>query len=97
MIWIMAHMIGILLSLYAIWADRMNNLPEYDSIPMCKFADRLLNNYSKWDELTKQYFCWLAKNLKCPSFSGKYNDIVQKAIQSKECQEFLLETEKILS
>ncbi|OHT02500.1 hypothetical protein TRFO_30327 [Tritrichomonas foetus] len=83
-----------LLSIFDIWADRMETISPEDKKSMCEFSNRLIEHRSQWDSTMKQYFCWFAKNVKCPSMQ-KIN--MNEILNSQECQEFLAETEKIIS
>ena len=82
-----------LLSIYAIWADRMNPLHPKDKAAMCSFADRLIENRGFWDTDTKTHFCWLMKNLDCPAFDSPS---LSGLMQDPVCKEFLRQTEVVI-
>jgi hypothetical protein len=80
-----------LLSLFAIWADQMSGIMEDDKLAMCAMSDRMMKNRAKWDIQLKQYYCWFAKSIRC---SGMSDAELDGLFESKECREFLSETEK---
>jgi len=82
-----------LLSIYSIWAERMNVIAPNDQEAMCIFIGRLIENRAFWDEDIKTHFCWISKYLKCHQFD-KIN--MKELISSPECVNFLKMSEQII-
>jgi hypothetical protein len=82
-----------ILSIYAIWADQMAEIAPPDRGAMCALSDRMFRNRAKWDAELNKYYCWLAKNVRCPGVSDRE---LAELCASAECAEFLRQTDKIV-
>ena len=80
-----------LLSLYAIWADRIGGIREDDLEAMCLMLGRQIKNRALWDIETKQQFCWLASRI--PGCISLNSFDLQKELNSRECIDFLKATQ----
>jgi hypothetical protein len=83
-----------ILSIFAIWSDRMDKILEVDRSGMCKHVERLINNRAHWDDEIKTHFCWLYKNIKCHEFD-KIN--MDELLRTPKVIDFLKMTEQVES
>jgi hypothetical protein len=82
-----------LLSLFSIWAEQMSQIAPPDKAAMCEMSDRMMRNRAKWNVELKQYYCWMAKNVQCPSMIASELDLL---FESAECRDFLKKTERVI-
>jgi hypothetical protein len=83
-----------LLSLFAIWSEQMTGIPNNDRNAMCEMVDRMTRNRRKWDLQIKQYYCWLAKNIRC---LGTDKRQLAEDLASPECKQFIATTDRVIS
>lgn len=82
------------LSIMAIWSDRIDKLAEIDREGMCQQVDRMIKNRAFWSEDVKTHMAWLYKNIKCHEFDKLDIDTLMK---DPNVIEFLKSTEEIQS